>query len=238
MSESIHICMFQFIVYIFQFIVCIFQTGDIKEDRSGEERVILEKLGQNDGDNEEPAFKKMCLSYAVKGTDGIIADDRNGEADVGSGKEIGEPALKKIKLSEKEPDTGIVRGNGDNIFDVWKKDVTFIKEPELAIETKQVGFHTISTNVNCRCWPSLTRASGRKTRTGVLEVADGLPLIFKWDYHSSRGKHSWSIQHVFKCFSLGRQKSVFVYLYDKSDPTLHSFSFVGAVKNINVLFPE
>ena len=145
----------------------------MKEDRSGEERVILEKHGQDNGDNDEPANKKMCLSNAIKGTDGIMVVDSKGEADSGFGKEIEEPDLKKMKLSEKEPYTGIVRGNRDNIIDVWKKSVTFMKEPETAIETKQVDFHTISTNVICRCWPSLTRASGRRTRTGMLEVAQG-----------------------------------------------------------------
>ena len=178
----------------------------MKEDGSGEDRIIVEKQGQNDRDNEEPAIKKMCLSSeqpntrffdnVVNGTEGIMADDRKGEADTNfrkeveeldlknmklsdketstgivsrdedniidvwneditfmaddrdgeadsdSGKEIEEPVLKKMKLSDKEPNTGICRGDEDNIIVVWNKDVTFMKGPELGIGTRRVDFYT------------------------------------------------------------------------------------------------
>ena len=144
----------------------------MKEDRSGEERVILERQGQDDGDDDEPAIKKICLFNTIRGTDGIMAVDSKGEADSGFGKEIEEPTLKKRKLSEMEPKTGIFGKYRDNIIDIRDKDVIIMKEPEPDIDTKQVDFHKFPTNVICRCWPSLSRASGRRTRTGMLEVAD------------------------------------------------------------------
>ena len=79
--------------------------SSMKEDGSSEERVIL----VNDEDNEEPAIKKMCLSSepitrmrdgVVKGTESNV--ERKREAGGGSGKKTIEPALKRMRLSEKD----------------------------------------------------------------------------------------------------------------------------------------
>ena len=49
---------------------------------------------------------------------------------------------KSCLVSDKETNTGIVSRDEDNIIDVWNKDVTFMKGPELGIGTRRVDFHT------------------------------------------------------------------------------------------------
>ena len=132
--------------------------SSMKEDGSSEERVIL----VNDEDNEEPAIKKMCLSSgqpnsrvrdtAVKGTDGLgpalkrmkLSDTLQVSSYIHQfdNEHIRLDIRIFIKLSHKEPNTGTVRGDDDNNI-----DVTFTKEYEPGHDTKEVGFHTISTKI-------------------------------------------------------------------------------------------
>ena len=81
----------------------------MEEDGSIKAGFVLEKMGQNYGDSEEPAIKKMCLSSepitrmrdgVVKGTESNV--ERKREAGGGSGKKTIEPALKRMRLSEKD----------------------------------------------------------------------------------------------------------------------------------------